>query len=334
MQTRKLGTSDLYLTTVGFGTWGMSGAGWRGGWGPQDDNESIQAIIKGYELGINWIDTAPVYGLGHSEEILGEALKELKERPIIATKLGLVWDDEGNISRSLIKASVRKEVEDSLRRMGVDVIDLYQIHWPIDDNIDEILEGWATMAELVKEGKVRYIGVSNFNIEQLTRIQEIHPVTSLQPPYNMTKRDVEKELLPFCGKNNIGVVCYSPMGKGILTGAFTRERIQNMSDEDHRKTTAEFKEPLFSITLEMVESLKPIAEKYGKTLAQLAVAWVLRRSEVTAAIVGARRPSQIEETAPASDWNLNKDDIDKIGQILDDYDSKIGSAPPVKSVLK
>ncbi|HGJ64937.1 TPA: aldo/keto reductase [bacterium] len=333
MQTRKLGTSDLLLTTVGFGTWGMSGAGWRGGWGPQDDNDSIEAIIKSYELGVNWIDTAPVYGLGHSEEVVGKALKELKERPIIATKLGLVWDDKGDISRSLKKESVKKEAEDSLRRMGIDVIDLYQIHWPIDDNMDEILEGWATMAELVKEGKVRYIGVSNFNIEQMEKIKEIHHPTSLQPPYNMTKRGVEKEILPYCGKNNIGIVCYSPMGKGILTGSFSRKRVENLSDDDHRKRTPDFQEPILSITLDMVETLKPIAEKYGRTLAQLAIAWVLRRSEVTSAIVGVRRPSQIEETAPAGDWVLQKDDIDKIQQILDEYDSKIASAPPVKSVL-
>lgn len=333
MQTRKLGKSDLNLTTIGFGTWGMSGAGWRGSWGPQDDNDSIKAIIRAYELGVNWIDTAPVYGLGHSEEIVGEALKELKERPIIATKLGLVWDEEGNITRSLKKESVRKEAEDSLRRLGVDVIDLYQIHWPIDDNIDEILEGWATMAELVKEGKVRYIGVSNFNVEQLEKIRKIHTVTSLQPPYNMTKRECEKELLPYCGKNNIGVVCYSPMGKGILTGKFSKERVENLSDEDHRKRTPDFQEPILGITLDMVDSLKPIAEKHGKTLAQLAIAWVIGRSEVTSAIVGARRPSQIEETVQAGDWNLQKADIDKIQQILDDYDAKIASAPPVKSVL-
>jgi aryl-alcohol dehydrogenase-like predicted oxidoreductase len=333
MQKRKLGNSDLHLTTVGFGTWGMSGAGWRGSWGPQDDSDSINAIIRAYELGANWIDTAPIYGLGHSEEIVGKALKQLPKRPIIATKLAMRWDDSGNVTKSLKKESVKEEAENSLKRMGIDVIDLYQIHWPIDDNIDEVLEGWATMAELIKEGKVRYIGASNFNIGLLEKIGEIHPVTSLQPPYNMTKRDTEKELLPYCAKNNIGVVCYSPMAKGLLTGSFSKDRVAGLSDEDHRKRTPDFQEPLLSITLEMVEALRPIAERNGKTLSQLAIAWVLKRPEVTAAIVGVRRPSQIEETAPASDWNLSDKDIADVQSLLDEYEKKFASAPPVKSVL-
>ncbi len=332
MQKRRLGNSDLFLTTVGFGTWGMSGTGWRGSWGPQDDNDSIKAIIRAYELGVNWIDTAPVYGLGHSEEIVGKAIKQLPERPIIATKLALRWDDQGNITRSLKKESVREEVENSLKRLGIDVIDLYQIHWPIDDNPDEVLEGWATMAELIKEGKVRYIGVSNFNVELLEKISRIHPVTSLQPQYSMIKREVEKELLPYCGKNNIGVVCYSPMAKGLLTGAFSKERVAQLPDEDHRKRTPDFQDPLLSNTLEMVEKLRPIAERNGRTLSQLAIAWVLRRPEVTSAIVGVRRPSQIEETAPAGDWNLSDEDIADIQVILNEYEKKSAELP-AKSVL-
>lgn len=323
MRTRKLGNSDLYLTTVGFGTWGMSGSGWAGSWGPQDDNESIKAIIRAYDLGVNWIDTAPVYGLGHSEEIVGKALKKLPERPIIATKLGLCWDDNGKIFRRLTKKSVRKEVDDSLKRLGVDVIDLYQIHWPIDDNHDEVMEGWDTMADLIKEGKIRYAGVSNFNIELMEKIKTIHPITSLQPHYNMLSRGIESEILPYCEKNNIGVVCYSPMAKGLLTGTFTRERVESLPDEDHRKRGGEFNEPRLSITLEMLDQLKPIAENNNKTLAQLAIAWVLRRPEVTSAIVGVRRPSQIEETAPAGDWELTEGEIAQIDKILEEYEAKL-----------
>ncbi len=323
MKTRRLGTSDLHLTTIGFGTWGMSGSGWAGSWGPQDDDESIKAIIRAYDLGINWIDTAPVYGLGHSEEIVGKAIKELPERPIIATKLGLCWDDNGNIFRRLTKKSVRKEVDDSLMRLKVDVIDLYQIHWPIDDNHDEVMEGWGTMADLIKEGKIRYAGVSNFNIELMEKIKTIHPITSLQPQYNMLNRGIEREILPYCAKNNIGVVCYSPMAKGLLTGAFTRERVESLPDDDHRKRGSEFHEPRLSITLEMLDQLKPIAENNDKTLAQLAIAWVLRRPEVTSAIVGARRPSQIEETAGAGDWELTEGEIADIDKILQRYEERL-----------
>jgi len=315
MQTRKLGSSDLHLTTVGFGTWGISGSGWRGSWGPQDDNESVQAIIRACELGVNWIDTAAVYGLGHSEEVVGKALKEMSKRPIVATKLGSCWDENGNIFGRLTSDSVRKEAEDSLRRLDIDTIDLYQIHWPTKDT-DEVLEGWETIAKLVDEGKVRYAGVSNFGVELMEQISDIHPITSLQPPYSMLKRGIEKEILPYCGANDIGILCYSPMGKGLLTGKFTKERVANLSDEDHRKNSGEFNDPKFSITLKMLEELRPIADKNNKTLAQLAIAWVLKRPEVTAAIVGTRRPSQIEETAEAGDWNLLQEDIAAVDEIL------------------
>lgn len=326
MQTRKLGSSDLNLTVVGLGTWGISGTGWRGSWGPQDDNDSIKAIIRAYDLGVNWIDTAAVYGLGHSEEVVGKAIKELPERPIIATKLGSCWDENGEIFGRLTKESVRKEAEDSLRRLDIDTIDLYQIHWPINDNHDEVLEGWATMADLVKEGKVRYIAVSNFDVELMKKIQPIHTITSLQPPYSMMRRNTENELLPYCAENNIGVVCYSPMGKGLLTGKFSKERVASLSDEDHRKRSGDFKDPRLSITLGMVDELRPIAEKNGRTLAQLAIVWVLRRPEVTAAIVGTRRPDQIEETAKAGDWNLSQEDIAAVDQILERYQAKLAKA--------
>ncbi len=324
MQTRKLGWSDLHLTTVGLGTWGISGVGWRGSWGPQDDNDSIKGIIRACELGVNWIDTAAVYGLGHSEEVVGKALKELPERPIIATKFGSCWDDEGNIFGRLTKESVRMEVENSLKRLDIDTIDLYQIHWPVSDNVDETMEGWATAGELIKEGKIRYAAVSNFNVELMEKANAVHPVTSLQPPYCMTSRGIEKEILPFCARNNIGVVCYSPMSKGLLTGKFSKERLDNLPEEDHRKRG--FREPQFSLTLEMVEELRPVADKNGKTLAQLAIAWVLRRPEVTAAIVGTRRPDQIEETAQASGWSLSQEDIAAVDKILEGYEKKLARA--------
>lgn len=332
MQTRQLGSSDLHFTIVGFGTWGMSGSGWRGSWGPQDDNESVQAIIRACDLGVNWIDTAAVYGLGHSEEVVGMALKKMSKKPIIATKLGLCWDENGEIFRRLTKESVRKEVEASLKRLGIDTIDLYQIHWPIDDNTEEVLEGWGEIAELIKEGKVRYAGVSNFGIELLEKIQEIHPVTSLQPPYSMITRGIEKGILPYCGKNSIGVVCYSPMAKGLLTGKFTKERVANLPDEDHRKKGGEFNDPKFSMIMEMLDEIRPVADRNGKTLAQLAIAWVLRRSEVTAAIVGTRRPSQIEETVIAADWNLSEEDISVVDDVLEKYEGKSGGSSSPKSV--
>lgn len=317
MRTKKLGYTDLNLTAVGLGTWAIGGGGWQYGWGPQDDRESIAAIHRALELGINWIDTAPVYGLGRSEEIVGKAIKELKERPIIATKCGRVWDEKGNISGCLKKESIRSEVEASLKRLDIDVIDLYQIHWPDPD--EEIEEGWQTIADLIKEGKIRYAGVSNFSVEQLKRIEPIHPVASLQPPYSMLERGVEKELLSWCAENNIGVIVYSPMQKGLLTGKFTRERIQNLPLDDHRRKDPLFQEPKLSMNLELVEALRPIARRNGRTVAQLAIAWVLRRAEVTAAIVGARRPSQIEETAPAGDWILSQEDIAAIDRVLERY---------------
>ncbi len=294
MRKRKLGWTDLELTVIGFGSWALGGGGWESGWGPQDDEESIAAIHRALDLGINWIDTAAVYGLGHSEEIIAKALRGMSEKPIIATKCGLVWNEKGEVFGCLKRDSIRKEVEDSLRRLEVEVIDLYQIHWPDPD--PDIEEAWSTMADLVKEGKIRYAGVSNFNVEQMKRIEKIHPIASLQPPYSMIMRDIEKEILPYCAEKNMGVIVYSPMQKGLLTGKFTPERVKNLPPDDHRRSDPQFNEPLLSINLELVEKLKPIAEKHGRTLAQLAIAWVLRRPEVTAAIVGTRRPSQIEET--------------------------------------
>ncbi|MFQ6067643.1 MAG: aldo/keto reductase [bacterium] len=314
MQTRKLGRTDLNLSTIGSGTWAIGGSGWKFSWGPQDDRESISTIRRALELGINWIDTAPVYGLGHSEEVVGRAIKELRDKPIIATKCGRVWDKDGNLSGCLRKESIGSEVEASLRRLKIDVIDLYQIHWPDPD--EDIEEAWSAIADLIKDGKVRYAGVSNFSVEQLKRIQPIHPVASLQPPYSMLERSAEEEILDYCSTNHIGVIVYSPMQKGLLTGKFTRERVQKLPEDDHRRRDAHFQEPQLSANLKLVEGLGSIAEKSGRTLAQLAIAWVLRRSEVTAAIVGARHPFQIEETVVAAESMLSKKDIVAIDILL------------------
>jgi aryl-alcohol dehydrogenase-like predicted oxidoreductase len=321
MQTRKLGYSDLHLTTVGLGTWAIGGE-WQWGWGPQDDAESIAAIQRALDLGINWIDTAPAYGVGHSEEIVGRAIAGRREQVVIATKCSLVWDEGSTTTYARLKAgSVRCEAEDSLRRLNVDVIDLYQIHWPRPD--EDVEEAWGAIADMIGEGKIRYAGVSNFSVAQLERVQAIHPVASLQPPYSMLRHDVEQELLPYCAANDIGVVAYSPMQAGLLTGKFSKERVASLPDGDWRKQNLFFREPQISANLALVEKLRPIAKRNGRPLAQLAIAWVLRRPEVTAAIVGARRPSQIEETAPAGDWTLSQEDIAEIDALLEKRDKAL-----------
>jgi aryl-alcohol dehydrogenase-like predicted oxidoreductase len=322
MQTRRLGQTDLELTTVGLGTWAMGGP-WLYGWGPQDDDEAIGAILRALEEGINWIDTAPVYGLGHSEELCGLALKQISEKPIIATKCGLLWSRENHRIPRLKAESIREECHASLKRLGIDVIDLYQMHWPQPD--EDLEEGWQAMAELQEQGKVRYIGVSNYNLEQLKRVQKIAPVASFQPPYSMISRDFENELLDYCGENNIGVVAYSPMAKGLLTGKFTQGRLAGLALDDHRRRDPNFHEPQFTATLQLVEKLKEIARRNGKTCAQLAISWVLRRPEVTAAIAGARGPEQIAETAQAADWNLSPEDIEDIEKLLAERQAKLNT---------
>lgn len=301
---------------MGLGTWAIGGGGWQWGWGPQDDAESIAALQRGLDLGINWIDTAAAYGLGRAEEVVGRAIADRRGEVIIATKCGLVWDEGSTeVYGRLTAESVRAECEASLRRLNVDVIDLYQIHWPIDE--EHLEEAWSTIADLIQEGKVRYAGVSNFSVAQLKRIQPIHPLASLQPPYSMLERGVEEELLPYCAANDIGLVVYSPMQTGLLTGKYTEERIAGLPNEDWRKDrNPHFQQPALSANLALVEKLRPIAERNGRTLAQLAIAWVLRRPEVTAAIVGSRRPSQIEGTAPAGDWTLSAEDIAEIDALL------------------
>lgn len=322
MQKRQLGSTSLSLTTVGLGTWAMGGP-WQFGWGPQDDDQAIAAILTALDKGINWIDTAAVYGLGHSEELVGKALKHIKRKPFIATKCGLLWNEEKEKVPCLKKESIRKECHASLKRLGVETIDLYQMHWPEPD--EDVEEAWEEMAKLADEGKVRYIGVSNFNVEQIKRIRKIAPVASFQPPYSMLHREVEDQLLDYCAQNNIGVVVYSPMQRGLLTGKFSQERLAGLPLDDHRRRNPDFHDPQFTATLQLVDGLRPIAERNSKTLAQLAISWVLRRPEVTAAIVGARGPEQIAETAPASDWNLSEKDIEEIEQLLAQHQAKLST---------
>ncbi|MCL6750015.1 aldo/keto reductase [Nostoc sp. CCCryo 231-06] len=314
MQTKQLGNSELHITPIGFGAWAIGGSGWAFGWGAQDDQESIEAIARALDLGVNWIDTAAIYGLGHSEEVVAKALKGRSSRPYIFTKCSMIWDEKREIGGSLKADSVRREVEASLRRLDIETIDLYQIHWPNPES--EIEEGWTTLSKLKDEGKVRYIGVSNFNIEQLKRIQKIAPVTSLQPPYSLVKRDVENEILPFCQENNIGVIVYSPMQSGLLTGKMTPERVANLPADDWRKNSGEFQEPRLSRNLKLVEVLQHIGKQYDRSAGEVAIAWTLNNPAVTAAIVGARNPKQVEGIIAAGEFRLNQQELDQIGAFL------------------
>ena len=314
MQTRTLAYAGESITGIGLGTWAIGGGNWKFGWGPQDDRESVATIQRALDLGINWIDTARVYGLGHSEAVVGQAIASRRDQVFLATKCGRCWKDGASIYGNLKASSVREECESSLRRLRVDVIDLYQIHWP--DPPEDIEEGWTEIARLAEEGKIRHAGVCNFNLDQLERIQAIHPVASLQPPYNMLKRGIEGDLVAYCADNGIGLVVYSPMACGLLTGAFSEERLLNLPKDDWRHRNEQFRHPTFRMNLELVERLKPIAERNGLTLPQLAIAWVLRLPEVTSAIVGARRPDQIEETARAGNAVLPASDVQAIEDLL------------------
>lgn len=324
MEKRKLGFSDLHLTTIGFGAWAIGGGNWDWGWGPQDDSESLSTIHQALDLGVNWIDTAAAYGLGHSEELVGKALKGRRDQVILATKCGLVWDtpNDRKVYNRLKGWSVRLECENSLRRLKTEVIDLYQIHWPNPDS--DIEEGWTEMARLVEEGKIRYAGVSNFSVEQIRRVQAIHPVASLQPEYSMLARQPEADLLSYCAANQIGVVAYSPMASGLLTGKYTRAKIADLPVEDWRTTkNAHFREPALSANLEFIDGLRVIAERNQVTLGQLAVAWVLRRSEITSAIVGARSPDQISNIIPAGHCILSQEEINEISILLEERNLKL-----------
>lgn len=317
MQFRSPGSSDLKFSVIGLGTWAIGGGDWKFGWGDQDEREAIETIVKATDVGINWIDTAAVYGLGRSEEIVGKALKEIPaaDRPLIATKCGRTNAGSGEIGVCLKRDSVIAECEASLQRLDVDCIDLYQMHWPEPD--EDIEEGWQALVDLRQQGKVRHIGVSNHSVEQMQRLQKIHPITTLQPPYSLIARDVEEAILPFCEVQNIGVICYSPMGKGLLTGTFTKERVAGLSEKDHRSRDPRFHSPQLEINLAFVEALSGVAEDLGWTLPELAIAWVLRHPALTSAIVGARRPEQVEQTALAGDRTLDQQTADEIAELIE-----------------
>jgi aryl-alcohol dehydrogenase-like predicted oxidoreductase len=292
MNTRQLGNSDLHITPIGFGAWAIGGSGWDFAWGAQDDDDSVAAIREALDNGVNWIDTAAVYGLGHSEEVVARALEGMVNRPYVFTKCSMVWDKQRRISYSLKAESIRHECEASLRRLKVDALDLYQIHWPLPD--EEIEEGWATMAKLREEGKVRNIGVSNFDAGQMRRALAIAPITSLQPRYSLIHREAEDETLPFAEQENIGVIAYSPMASGLLTGAMTKERIEQLAADDWRQSSPDFQEPLLSRNLRLVRLLRAIGDHHGRSPGEVAVAWVLHHPAVSGAIVGARRPGQMK----------------------------------------
>lgn len=314
MQKRQLGNSDLQITPIGVGAWAMGGGDWAFSWGQQEDRNSIDAIHAALDAGINWIDTAAIYGHGHSEEVVGKAVAGRAVRPYVFTKCGIVWDEQRQISRSLRADSVRREAEASLRRLKVDVIDLYQIHWP--DPEPEIEEGWQALAQLKKEGKVRNIGVSNFNAAQMKRAQKIAPIISLQPPYNIVTSDIEKEVLPFCREHNIGVIVYSPMKSGLLTGKMTRERIAKLPPDDFRPRTVSFKEPLLTRNLGLVEVLRGIGDRHGHTPGEVAIAWTLRDPVVTGAIVGMRSAQQAKEIVRSAEFRLSQDELLEIDSYL------------------
>jgi aryl-alcohol dehydrogenase-like predicted oxidoreductase len=307
MKRRRLGSSDLEISRIGFGAWAAGGGGWAFGLGPQDDDETIAAIHRAVDEGINWIDTAPLYGLGHSEEVVARAVKGLPDPPYVFTKCGMPWDDNGRIFHSLKRDSIRRECEASLRRLQVDVIDLYQIHW--NKPFEEIAEGLEAVAELRDEGKVRYIGVSNFDVDELQLARKIADPISLQPPYSLIDREVEDDVLPFCGNAGIGVIVYSPMASGLLTGKMTRERIEGLPPDDLRRSKSEFQEPQLSKNLEVVERLREIGDKYGRSPAEIAIAWTLANPNVDAAIVGFRRPDQVAGIVGAAEVSLTDADI-------------------------
>jgi aryl-alcohol dehydrogenase-like predicted oxidoreductase len=306
----------MEITRIGFGSWAIGGGGWRAAWGPQDDDEAVGAIRRAVELGMNWIDTAAVYGLGHSEKLVARALKGVSDRPYVFTKCSQVWDESGNISNNLKQDSVKRECEESLSRLQVEAIDLYQIHWPRPD--EDIEEGWEAMAELKEEGKVRHIGVSNFDVEQMERIREIAPVETLQPPYNMLKRGIEDEILPYCQENDIGVIAYSPMRSGLLTGKMSPERVANLPADDWRRNSSDFQEPRLSRNLELVSLLEEIGVEHGRSPGEVAIAWTLRHQAVTAAIVGGRRPDQVDGIIGAAELRLSEDELDRIQSFLNE----------------
>ena len=310
-ETRPLGPTDLNITRVGFGAWAIGGGDWRFGWGDQDDATSVAAIHRALELGVNWIDTAAVYGFGRSEEVVARALEGMSRKPYVFTKCGLVAAGGGDTREDLGRASIFAECEASLRRLRVETIDLYQIHWPTD-RIEDIDEGWGALVDLQRQGKVRHIGVSNFDVEELERARRIAPVASLQPPYSLVRRAVEDEILPYCRTHGIGVIVYAPMQSGLLTGAMTRERAAALPANDWRSRSADFAEPKLTENLALVDRLRAVGARHGRSAGEVAIAWTLRDPVVTGAIVGARSPEQIEGTIAAADLKLSDADLAEI----------------------
>jgi len=313
--TRRLGNSDMDLTSIGFGAWAIGGGNWQYAWGAQDDNESVGAILRALDAGVNWIDTAAVYGLGHSEKVVGRALKQTSEKPYIFTKCAMVWGDDRKIVQSMKK--IREECEASLKRLGVDAIDLYQIHWPVPD--EEIEEGWSAMADLQRQGKVRWIGVSNFSVKQMERASRIAPMTSLQPPYSMINRAAQTEILPWCKEHGIGVINYSPMMSGLLTGAMTKERVGAMPDDDFRKRTKNFQEPNLSRNLALADLLREIGVRHDVSAGVVAIAWTLHNPAITAAIVGGRSAKQVEGVLPAARFRLSEEEFAQIERFIKEH---------------
>lgn len=307
MQKRRLGNSDLDITVLGIGAWAMGGGDWKFAWGPQDDDDSVAAIYAALDAGMNWIDTAAVYGLGHAEEVVGRAVQGLAEKPLLFTKCARVWNEQREIGKCLKRDSIVRECEDSLRRMQAEVIDLYQIHWPEPD--EDIEEGWEACARLQQQGKVRWIGVSNFSVPQLDRAWKVAPITSLQPPYNLLVRGIEQAQLPWCQQHQVGVLAYSPMRSGLLTGKMTKERIAAMPEDDHRQRVPDFQEPRLSRNLEFVELLRGIGTKHGVSPGEVAIAWTLKHPAITAAIVGMRNAAQAKGVLGAATLSLDAQDI-------------------------
>ncbi len=324
MRTRRLGNTDLQLSCIGLGTWAIGGP-WDFGWGPQSDEDSISTIRRALDLGVNWIDTAPVYGLGHAELVVGRAINGRRDKVIIATKCGLVWDEcpQRKLCGRLKAESIKREAENSLRRLGIETIDLYQVHWPNPE--PDIEEAWSAIGELIAEGKIRYAGVANFSVAQMERLQAIHPIASLQPPYSLLDRAVESELLPYCVAQGIGIVAHGPMAYALLTGKFSHSYIATLPADDWRRRGGCFQEPELSANLAFVDKLKTLAERRGHQVAHLAIAWVLRRPEVTAAIVGARRPQQIEQTHAAASLDWLPEDLETIEAWLAERDRIIST---------
>jgi aryl-alcohol dehydrogenase-like predicted oxidoreductase len=321
--TRTLGSSGLKLTPIGLGAWAIGGE-WRFGWGPQDDTDSIATIRRAVDLGLNWIDTAAIYGLGHSEEIVGRALRDIPPaaRPYVFTKCSLVWDEQGHVTHVLAAQSIRREIEASLRRLNADRIDLYQIHWPVwpasppGHDPGSIEEAWITLTKLRDEGKVAFIGVSNFDVDRLKRLQRIETPASVQPPYSMLRPEIEQELLPFCLEHNIGVIPYSPMQSGLLSGKMTRERIASLPEGDWRRNNRFYQEPLLSRAFALVERLEKIGGRHGRSAGEVAIAWTLRHPAITATIVGARHPRQIDELIGAATFRLNAQEVEGLDSVL------------------